>query len=195
MLVDKNTYLTSGIYIGMKTCTPYLKQFVYRTREDGLDMFNLKKIDDRLKIAGQFLASFNNILVVSKKDAASKPIEAFSKATETKGITGRFPPGMLTNPAYKGFIEPDVLVVIDPLIDDQAIKEAERKRIPIIGLCNTFNQARNIDLVIPLNNNGKKSLALAFWILAKEYLKAKGKLKKDTDFKMTLDDFGGGGEA
>ncbi|MFH1294600.1 MAG: 30S ribosomal protein S2 [Candidatus Aenigmatarchaeota archaeon] len=191
MLVDKNTYLTSGIYIGMKTCTPYLKQFVYRTREDGLDMFNLKKIDDRLKVAGQFLATFKKILVVSKKDAAGMPIQAFSKATGVKGITGRFPPGMLTNPLYEDFYEPDVIVVIDPLIDDQVIKEAEKKRIPIIGLCNTFNQARNIDLVIPLNNNGKKSLALAFWIIAREYLKTTDKIKKDSDFKMTLEDFGG----
>ena len=84
-----------------------------------------------------------------------------------------------------------MFLVIDPLIDDQVIKEAEKKRIPIIGLCNTFNQARNIDLVIPLNNNGKKSLALAFWIIAREYLKTTDKIKKDSDFKMTLEDFGG----
>lgn len=191
MLVDKNTYLTSGIYIGMKTCTPYMKQFVYRTREDGLDMFNLKRIDERLKVAGGFLAMFKSILVVSKKEAAGKTIKAFAKLTGARGITGRFPPGMLTNPSFEGFFEPDVIVVVDPLIDDQVLEEAKRKRIPIVALCNTFNMARDIDLVIPLNNNGKKSLALAFWILARELLKARGSIKKDSEFKAELKDFGG----
>jgi len=191
MLVDKNAYLTSGIYIGMKTCTPYMRQFVYRTREDGLDMFNLKKIDERLKTAADFLATFKNVLVVSKKEAAGEAIQAFSKATGTRGIAGRFPPGLLTNPSFEGFYEPDVIVVIDPLIDEQAMKEAKTKRIPIVAMCNTFNMTRDVDLVIPLNNNGKKSLALAFWILARELLKAKGKIKKDTDFKLEIKDFGG----
>ena len=191
MLVDKNTYLTSGIYIGMKTCTPYMKQFVYRTREDGLDMFNLKRIDERLKVAGGFLAMFKNILVVSKKEAAGEAIGAFAKATGAKGITSRFPPGILTNPSFQGFCEPDVIVVVDPLIDGQAIEEAKNKRIPIVALCNTFNMARDIDMVVPLNNNGKKSLGLAFWILARELLKARGDRKKDSDFKMELRDFGG----
>ena len=39
------------------------------------------------------------------------------------------------------------------------------------------------------NNKGKKSLALIFWILTKEYLKAKGKIKSDTEFKATVDEF------
>jgi len=191
MLVDKNAYLTSGIYIGMKTCTPYMKQFVYRTREDGLDMFNLKKIDERLKMAADFLATFKGVLIVSKKEAAGTAIEAFAKATGARGITGRFPPGLLTNPAFEGFYEPDVIVVVDPLIDDQAMKEAKAKRIPIVAMCNTFNMTRDVDFAIPLNNNGKKSLALAFWILAREFMKARGQIKKDSDFKMELKDFGG----
>lgn len=190
MLVEKNTYLTSGIYIGMKSCTPYMKSFVYRVREDGLGMFNLKKIDERIKIAADFLSSFDKVLVVSRKENSDQPINAFGKATGYRVIAGRFPPGMLTNPAYRDFYEPQIIMIADPLIDEQAIKEAKAKRIPIVALCNTFNNVADIDLVIPVNNNGKKSLALAFWLLAREVLKKKGKIKKDSEFTPTLAEFG-----
>jgi small subunit ribosomal protein S2 len=190
MLVDKTDYMAAGIYIGMKSCKPYMKHFVYKIREDGLAMFNLKKIDERLKTAADFLTKFSRVLIVSRKDNAAKAVEAFAEAIGGRAITGRFHPGTLTNPSYKEFYEPDVVFVVDPVIDEQVIKEARKKRIPIIAFCNTFNAVSNVDFVIPLNNNGKKSIALAFWIIAREMLKASGKIKKDSDFKMTTKDFG-----
>lgn len=185
MLVDKTEYLTAGIHIGMKSCTPYMKQFVYKIRDDGLSVFNLQKVDERIKIAAEFLTNFESILLVSRKENAAKALRAFERATGIRTIAGRFSPGTLTNPSYKDFFEPDVVFIIDPLIDDQAIKEAKKKRIPIISLCDTFNNTKDIDLVIPINNNGKKALALVFWILAREISKSKKK-----KFTMTLTDFG-----
>jgi len=190
MLVDKTEYLTAGIHIGMKTCTPYMKQFVYKVRDDGLSVFNLQAVDDRIKIAADFLANFSNILVVSRKDAATKAISSFSDLVGGKAIPGRFSPGTLTNPSYKGFYEPDVIFVIDPLIDEQVMKEAKKKKIPIVALADTFNEVKDLDYIIPMNNNGKKSLALVFWILSREILKKRGKLKKDSDFKHEIKEFG-----
>lgn len=190
MLVDKTEYLTAGVHIGMKSCTPYMKQFVYKVRDDGLAVFNLQKVDHRIGIAVDFLSNFDKIMIVSKKDNASKAIKAFAEAVDGKAITGRFLPGTLTNPSYKGFYEPEVIFVVDPLIDEQVVKEAKKKRIPIVALCDTFNMAKNIDLVIPANNNGKKSLALIFWVMAREIMKKKKKIKKQSDFKKTVKDFG-----
>ena len=51
MLVNKTEYLTAGVHIGMKSCTPYMRQFVYKIRDDGLAVFNLQKVDDRIKVA------------------------------------------------------------------------------------------------------------------------------------------------
>lgn len=190
MLVEKTEYLTAGVHIGMKSCTPYMKQFIYKVRDDGLAVFNLQKVDNRIKIAADFLSKFEKIMAVSKKDNASMAIKSFAEAVNGKAIAGRFLPGTLTNPSYKGFYEPDVMLVVDPLIDDQAVREAKRKRIPVVSFCDTFNMARDIDVVIPANNNGKKSLALIFWILTREILKSRKEIKKDSDFKMTLKDFG-----
>ncbi len=190
MLVDKTEYLTAGVHIGMKTCTPFMKKFVYKIREDGMAVFNLKMVDERIKMAAKFLSKFNNILVVSRKSNSSKAIEEFAELTGNKAISGRFSPGTLTNPSYKDFYEPDVVFVVDPLVDEQVIKEAKKKRLPIVALCDTFNSAKNVDMLIPSNNNGKKSLALIFWILAREILKEKGKIKKNSDFKSELKGFG-----
>ena len=190
MLVDKTEYLTAGVHIGMKTCTPYMKQFVYKIRDDGLAVFNLQMVDERIKIAADFLSRFSNILVVSRKEAAKKGLEAFVKETGGKGIAGRFSPGTLTNPSYKGFHEPEVVLVIDPLVDEQSIKEAKNKRIPIVAFCDTFNSAKDVDYLIPMNNNGKKSIGLVFWILAREILKNRKKIKKNSDFKAKVSDFG-----
>ena len=189
MLVDRTEYLTSGVHIGMKTCTKYMKQFVYKIRDDGLAVFNIQKVDDRVRVAAEFLSRFDKIMVVSRKGNGSLPIKKFADAVEGKAVTGRFPPGTLTNPSFKEFYEPDVLIVVDPLIDKQVIIESKKKRIPIIALCDTFNEGNDIDFVIPANNNGKKSIALIFWILAREISKNKKKIKGNDEFKPELKEF------
>ncbi|MBU0899158.1 MAG: 30S ribosomal protein S2 [Nanoarchaeota archaeon] len=185
MLVEKTQYLTAGVHIGMKSCTPYMKSFVYKIRDDGLAVFNLQKVDERIKTGAKFLSKFNNVMIVSRKDSAAKSITAFAEATDSKVVSGRFSPGTLTNPSYKDFYEPDAVFVIDPLIDEQVIKEAKKKRVPIIAFCDTFNSAKDVDYVIPVNNNGKKALVLVLWILAREIQKNRGK-----KFSMTVKDFG-----
>ena len=187
MLVEKAEYLTAGVHIGMKSCTPYMKQFVYKVRDDGLAVFNLKLVDERIKTVADFLAGFKSILIVSRKENAAQAIKKFASAIGGKVVAGRFSPGTLTNPSYKEFYEPDVVFVIDPMVDEQVVKEAKKKRIPIIALCDTFNMVKDIDLMIPINNNGRKALSLVFWILAREVLKRRG---DKTKFKLKVKDFG-----
>ncbi|NIO20169.1 MAG: 30S ribosomal protein S2 [Candidatus Aenigmarchaeota archaeon] len=191
MLVDRTEYLTSGVHIGMKTCTKYMKKFIYKIRDDGLAVFNVQKVDNRIKVASKFLSKFEKIMAVSRKANGMQAIKKFAEVVDGKAITGRFPPGTLTNPSFREFYEPDVVVVVDPLIDNQVVTESKKKRIPVVALCDTFNEISDVDLVIPANNNGKKSLALIFWILAREILKHRKKIKTDKDFKYTVKEFGG----
>ena len=46
--------------------------------------------------------------------------------------------------------------------------------MPIVGLVDANNNLRNVDVALPVNNKGRRSLALVYWLLAREVLKARG---------------------
>jgi len=102
---------------------------------------------------------------------------------------GRFIPGTFTNPESEHFMEPKLLFVVDPNIDRQAILEAKKIRIPIVGLATTSSNVRNIDLVVPFNNKGRKSVALFFWLLNRQLQLKNGFIKLEDDFTYKLEDF------
>jgi len=187
LLVPKQDYLSAGIHIGMKSRTADMKKFIYKIREDGLAVLDLKMLDERIVTAAKFFFGMKKILVVGRKLNSHIPIKKFCEIVGCESITGRFMPGTLTNPSYKQFVEPDVVLLADPLSDYQALKEAVDSRIPVVAFCDTFNETRNIDFIIPCNNKGKKSLALIYWLLAREIQKNRG----EKEFKYKVEDFMG----
>ncbi len=80
----------------------------------------------------------------------------------------------MTNPAIRSYVEPDMLFVTDPAADQQALREAVNTGLPIVGIVDANNNLRNVDLALPANNKGRKSLSLLYWLLAREVLKARG---------------------
>jgi len=46
-----------------------------------------------------------------------------------------------------------------------------------------------VDLVIPVNNKGRRSLAIAYWLLAREILRERGTLPASGEFGATIEDF------
>jgi small subunit ribosomal protein S2 len=190
-LVARDVYLKSGIHIGTKFRTKYMDQFIYKTRPDGLSVLNLQKIDERLKIAAKFLCQYDpkDILIICRRENGWKPVELFGKLTGIRTYAGRYPPGILTNQNLERYTEAKVVLVVDVWPDRNAVLDAVKVGIPVIALCDTNNQTNFIDLVVPCNNKGKKSLGLLFYILTKEILKEKGILKKDDDLKEKIEDF------
>lgn len=189
LLIPRQQYLASGIHIGMKQKTKQMKEFIYKIRPDGLAVLNLKKIDERIRIAAKFLARAKKILVVGRKSIVHEPIKKFCEIVGCEAVTGRFMPGTLTNPNYKKFFEAEVVLISDPLIDYQALKEAVKARVPVVAICDTINETKDIDLIIPANNKGKKALATLFWILAREILKERKNIKSNEEFKYKIEDF------
>ena len=175
LIVPREKYLTAGVHIGMTSKTSDMKRFIYKVRPSGLAVLNIGLLDKRLEIIANLLAETKKILVVSRKEAGHEAVVKFAEAVGAKAVPGRFMPGSLTNPAYKEFSEPDIVIVTDPLADKQAIKESMQMRIPMIGLCDTFNDTSYLDFVLPCNNKGKKSLDLIYEILAKLILEKRDK--------------------
>lgn len=190
-LIDFDTYLSSGVYIGTRQKTGAMTPFTYRVRPDGLYVLDVRKTDERIGIAGKFLARFEpaNIIVVSARQYGQRPSQKFSEVTRTRAIVGRFIPGTFTNPNYEGYLEPAVLVTTDPLADEQPLREAAEMGVPVVGLCDTDNETADIDLVIPTNNKGRKALALVYWLLARQVLRERGELPLDKPFTVAVEEF------
>lgn len=191
MLVPLDSYLSTGIHIGMRQRIKPMERYIYKVRPDKLAVFDIAKIDQRIKIAVQFLSSFKpeDMIIVSRKKNGHKPVVKFAEITGAKAVYGRFMPGMLTNPNYEKYVEPKVMLVTDPFADRQAVIEAFKANIPIVALCDTYNEIKYVDLIIPLNNKGRKSVALFYWLLARELLKTWKKIKDNKDFRYTVADF------
>jgi small subunit ribosomal protein S2 len=191
LLVAEDIYLTSGVHIGTQQKSADMKSFIYKVRQDGLYVLDVKKTDERIRATASFLARYDpkRILVVSARQYGQRPAREFSKTIGAPAFAGRFVPGTLTNPANPGFIEPEVLVVTDPAADKQALNEALNLGIPIVAMCDANNETRNVDLVIPTNNKGRRALACVYWILTREVLLARGDIKDPADFKMEIEDF------
>ena len=191
MSIPEETYMTSGAHIGTRQKTADIKDFIYKVRNDGLYIIDVKKTDERIKTAAKFLVKYDpsNVLIVSVRQYGQKPIKKLAEHTGIQVLDGRFRPGTLTNPNAKGFLEPELLILTDPLADAQALHEAENIGIPVIGLCDTNNETKYLDLVIPTNNKGRRALALVYWLLTRAILKEQGKIKSYDDFKSTVEDF------
>jgi len=191
LLIDTNEYLKSGVHIGTKFKTKYMADFIYKTRPDGLSVLNLKRIDERIKIAASLLAQYEpeEILITGRRESCWKALKKVGELTGIKTLMGRYPPGILTNPGLEIFIEPKILLVCDPWPDKNAVDDVVRIGIPVIGLCDTNNQANNLDLVVPCNNKGKKAIGLVFYLLTTEFLRKKGMLKANEKLEATVEDF------
>lgn len=191
LLIPEDVYLTSGVHIGTQQKSADMKDFIFKVRSDGLYVLDIKKTDERIRVASKFLARCqpNMVLVVSARQYGQKPAKTFAKATGAGIVAGRFVPGSLTNPILPSFVEPEVVLVTDPAADEQALSEALSVGIPIVAICDANNETRNVDLVIPSNNKGRRALATVYWLLTREVLKARGAIPADEDFKMTVEDF------
>ncbi|NOQ55440.1 MAG: 30S ribosomal protein S2 [Nanohaloarchaea archaeon] len=191
-LLPASNYLSAGIHIGMKQRVKAMERYIYKVRSDKLAVFNVQLIDEQIQNVANLLTQYNpeDILVVSRKKNGHKPVVKFAEAIGgAKVIYGRFYPGTLTNPNYEKYMEPKIVIVTDPFLDKQIVSEAVDSNVPIIGLCDTFNNPKNLDVIISMNNKGKKAIALVYWLLAREILKNKGEIKGDAEFKFTLNDF------
>jgi len=191
LLIPRDRYLSTGVHIGSRVRTGDMGKFVYRCRPDGLWILDLSKIDERIRIAAKFLARFEprKIVVVSSRAYGRVPVEMFCRLVGATPVIGRFVPGTFTNPLYPGHIEADVVLVVDPRADAQAVSEASKVGIPVVALVSTDNSLMNVDLAIPANNKGRRALAAIFWLLARQVLRERGDIPPDGDIPYSIEDF------
>ena len=191
LLLPQDTLLSAGVHIGTRMRTKDMDASIYRVRADGLFVLDVKKTDERIRVAATFLARFepSKIVAVAGRLYGQSPVEKFCEVIGATPIVGRFVPGMLSNPLYPKRLEPNVIILSDAKADVQAVKEAANIGIPVVALCSTDNDFSFVDLVIPTNNKGRRALAVIYWILARQILRERGEIPADGDLSQSIEDF------
>ena len=176
---DIKMLIIAGCQYGGKKITKQMKKYVYTVRKDGIAIFDVNKIYEKIQVAARIIASVDpdSVISVSSKEAGQRAVYKFGHFTKTQTVTGRWSPGMLTNQTTKKFIEPRLLIVTDPRTDYNAILESSYVNIPVIAICNTDNMLKYVDCAIPCNNRHPKSVAMIWYLLTKAVLE----IKKDTE--------------
>ncbi len=177
-LVPYDVYETHAVHIGTNQKSSDMQRFIDTDRADGsgLHLIDINQTDERIRTVAKFLSNYDpeRILVVSARQYGQRPARKFAQSIGAKRIVGRFIPGTMTNPRLRTYQEPEVLFVTDPAADAQALSEAVSTGLPIVGIVDANNTLRNVDLALPANNKGRRSLALIYWLLAREILTARG---------------------
>lgn len=188
LLIPLEEYVKAGVHLGTKIISGDMRRYVYRRRADGLAILNTNLIDEGFREAAKFMSKYNpdEIILVCKREAGWLAAKVFSETTGIRAFPKKYPAGIMTNPALKDFFQPSLVIICDPWIDRNAMNDSRIINIPVIGLCDTNNLVKNIDLVVPCNNKSNKTLGLAMHILASEYCKARG-----MPFKAEISDFTG----
>ena len=188
LLLPFETYEENAVNIGTQQKSADMARFIDTVRDDGLYLLDVNMTDSRIRTTATFLNKFDapRIMVVSARQYGQRPARLFAEAIGANAAVGRFIPGSLTNPALRSYVEPDVLFVTDPAADQQALKEAVNSGLPVVGIVDANNNLRNVDISVPANNKGRRSLALIYWLLAREVLKARGETT-DEDWAAAQD--------
>ncbi|HUY70436.1 MAG TPA: 30S ribosomal protein S2 [Candidatus Baltobacteraceae bacterium] len=191
LLANQNDYLEAGIHIATKVKSPGMTRFIYKVRDDGLYLLDLKTIDTRILTASKMIARYQaeEVVVTASRIYAIVAAQKFAEIISAKFIKGRVTPGIFTNPNRPDFMEPKLIVISDSRNEKQAIREASKINMPIVALSDTDNSTKFIDMIIPSNNRGRRSLAFIYFLMAREVLKARGAIATNEEFKYTVADF------
>ena len=191
LLLPQEILLSAGVHIGTRIKTKDMEPFIYKVRPDGLFVLDMEQMNERIKMVARFLSrmDLSKVVVASSKRYGRNPVEKFCEMLGCVPYIGRFTSGSFTNPNYADFFEPTAVIVTDSLADQQIVEEASQIGVPVVALCSTDNSLRNVDLVIPVNNKGRRSLAIVYWLLVREIMRERGSLPASGDFGASIEDF------
>jgi len=189
---DLTKILVATAHLGSQNLDHQMASYVYKRKNNGVCLFNVRKMWDKMVLAARAIAAIENpadVCVISARQIGQRACLKYARYTGATPIAGRFTPGSFTNQIQRAFKEPRLIIVTDPVADHQPITEASYVNIPVIAFCNSDNPCRYVDITIPCNNRGANSIGLMLWFLAREVLRIRGTLSRTEPWDVMCDLF------
>uniref|UniRef100_A0A6P6YKM2 Small ribosomal subunit protein uS2 n=1 Tax=Dermatophagoides pteronyssinus TaxID=6956 RepID=A0A6P6YKM2_DERPT len=171
--------------VGANTASNKMTPYVFSRTHGGVHIIDIGKTFDKIHLAARIFAAVknpSNVCVVGGQEYAARAVMRFCQLTGAVAAPTHWVPGTLTNQITRQFMEPRLLIVCDPKMDAQAVRECAYSNITVVAFCNTNDSLSYVDVAIPLNHTSQKALALGLWALAREIIRVSGSLLRNENW-------------